>query len=72
VLVPIDQLDDGTGTPVHPDTFVADLAAALTAVATDSEGAARMGEAARRRVEEHFAWDAIGEQTLAVYRSVLG
>ncbi len=72
VLVPIEQLDDGTGTPVHPDRFVADLAAALTAVATDPERAAGMGAAARRRVEEHFAWDAIGERTLEVYRSVLG
>jgi starch synthase len=31
-----------------------------------------MGAAARRRVEDHFAWEAIGERTLEVYRSVLG
>ncbi len=49
-----------------------DLADALSAVATDPERAARMGEAARRRVEDHFAWEAIGERTLEVYRSVLG
>ncbi len=34
-LVPIEQLDDGTGTPVDPDRFVADLAAALTEVVSD-------------------------------------
>lgn len=70
-LVPIEQVTDGTGTPVHPDQFVADLAAALTDLATDPERASRMGVAARRRVEDHFAWEAIGERTLEVYRSVL-
>ena len=72
VLVPIEQVQDGTGTPVDPDRFVADLAQALTAVATDGPRAAAMGVAARRRVEEHFAWEAIAERTVEVYRSVLG
>lgn len=71
LLVPIDQVTDGTGTPVRPDEFVADLASALTALATHPDRAAAMGEASRRRVEEHFAWEAIGERTLEVYRSVL-
>lgn len=71
LLVPIEQVQDGTGTPVHPDTFVADVAAALTALATDPARAAEMGRAARRRVEDHFAWDAIAERTIEVYRSVL-
>src|SRR5690606_23573071 len=35
VLVPIDQAQDGTGTPLDPDRFVADLADALTTVAAD-------------------------------------
>ncbi|MBD8077602.1 glycogen synthase [Cellulosimicrobium arenosum] len=70
-LVPIEQSDDGTGTPLDPDRFVADLAAALTAAVSDGARAAEMGRAARRRVEEHFAWDAIGERTLEVYRAVL-
>lgn len=71
VLVPIEQADDGTGTPLDPDRFVADLADALTRVVADPARAAEMGAAARRRVEEHFAWDAIGERTLEVYRTVL-
>jgi len=71
LLVPIEQADDGTGTPLDPDRFVADLAAALTQVVGDPERAAEMGRAARQRVEDHFAWDAIGERTLEVYRSVL-
>ncbi|NTW41634.1 MAG: glycogen synthase [Cellulomonadaceae bacterium] len=71
LLVPIEQVTDGTGTPVHPDRFVADLAAALTALATDPARSHTMGLASRRRVEDHFAWDAIAERTLEVYRSVL-
>ena len=30
-----------------------------------------MGVAARRRVEEHFSWDAIAERTIEVYETVL-
>lgn len=71
LLVPIEQADDGTGTPLDPDRFVADLAAALTGVAADPERATGMGAAGRRRAEEHFAWSAIGERTMEVYRQVL-
>ena len=67
-LVPIDQVDDGTGTPVDPDTFVSDLARVLTEVVSDSELCRQYGEAGRRRVEEHFAWDAIADRTEALYR----
>ncbi|MBZ2194559.1 glycogen synthase [Occultella gossypii] len=71
LLVPIEQVTDGTGTPVHPDTFVRDLTAALTELTSDPERAARMGAAGRARAQEHFSWAAIGERTLEVYRGVL-
>ncbi|MDR5700067.1 glycogen synthase [Agromyces aerolatus] len=71
VLVPIAQADDGTGTPLDPDRFVADLADALTRVVSDPERAAAMGAAGRRRAEAQFAWDAIAARTLEVYRGVL-
>lgn len=70
-LVPIEQVQDGTGTPVDPDRFVADLSAALTEAVSDPERARAWGVASRTRVEEHFSWDAIAERTLEVYRSVL-
>src|SRR5690625_6979941 len=38
-LVPLAQAQDGTGTPLDPEGFVADLAGALTALATDPERA---------------------------------
>jgi len=71
MLVPIDQVEDGTGTPRHPDTFVANLAAALTALADDPARAATMGAASRRRVEDHFSWDAVATSTREVYAQVL-
>lgn len=70
-LVPIEQADDGTGTPLDPDRFVADLAAALEGVLADPARAAAMGRASRQRVEDRFAWDAIGRRTLDVYAQVL-
>ena len=70
-LVPIEQVTDGTGTPVDADRYVADLAAALTTAVADPDEARRRGEAGRRRAVEHFSWETIAEQTLAVYRSVL-
>ena len=71
LLVPIEQVQDGTGTPIDPARFEADLAERLTTLVTDSEAAKVMGEAARRRVEEHFAWEAIAQRTMDVYNWVL-
>ena len=71
VLVPIEQLADGTGTPVHPERFVADFAAAMTELIEDPQRAERMGKAGRRRAVEQFSWSRIAEDTMAVYRSVL-
>ncbi|MCM3554510.1 glycogen synthase [Janibacter melonis] len=70
-LVPIEQVQDGTGTPVDPDGFVRDLAAALTDAVSDPERARQRGEAGRRRAVEEFSWGSIAERTLEVYGSVL-
>ena len=71
VLVPIEQLGDGSGTPVDPDKFVADLAAAMSKLIKDPQRAATMGLAGRRRAVDHFSWSRIASDTLEVYRSVL-
>ncbi len=71
-LVPIEQVQDGTGTPVDEDRFVADLAAALDEAVADTDRAARMGVAGRRRAVESFSWDTIGDRTVEVYEEVLG
>ncbi len=72
LLVPVTQAADGTGTPVEPDRFVADLAAAITALLDDPDRAAELGRAGRRRVLDHFSWSSIAERTMAVYRRVGG
>ena len=71
LLVPIEQVQDGTGTPIDPARFEADLAERLITLVTDTEAARTMGQAARRRVEEHFAWEAIAQRTMDVYNWVL-
>ncbi|BCJ49267.1 hypothetical protein Asp14428_07420 [Actinoplanes sp. NBRC 14428] len=69
--MPIEQVPDGTGTPVDPDKFVADLAATMRRLIEDPALAARMGLAGRRRAEDKFSWATIAEDTLEVYRSLL-
>jgi alpha-maltose-1-phosphate synthase len=71
LLVPIEQVPDGTGTPLYPDKFVADLAATMTRLITDPARAEQMGLAGRRRAVSQFSWSRIAEDTMAVYRSVL-
>ncbi len=66
-LVPIEQVQDGTGTPTDPDRFVADLAAVLTEVATDPARAREYGEAGRERARTQFSWAAIADETRALY-----
>jgi starch synthase len=70
-LVPIDQAADGTGTPLDPEKYVADLAAALVEATSDADRAAAYGKSGRVRAQEAFGWPAIAEQTLGVYRGVL-
>lgn len=69
-LVPIEQVQDGTGTPVDPDRFVADLAAVLTEVVSDPERARAYGAAGRERAATAFSWQAIADATEALYREV--
>ncbi|MGI4896144.1 MAG: glycogen synthase, partial [Janthinobacterium lividum] len=69
-LVPIEQVSDGTGAPVDPDRFVADLAATLTEATADPERARARGRAGRARAVEEFSWGAIAERTLEVYASL--
>jgi starch synthase len=71
VLVPIDQVADGTGTPADPDRFVRDLATTMTTLLEDPARAKEMGLAGRRRAVQEFSWAQIAAETMAVYRSLL-
>ena len=70
-LVPIEQATDGTGTPLDPERYVADLAAALVDAVSDPDRARERGLAGRRRAQESFSWPAIADQTMEIYRSLL-
>jgi len=70
-LVPIEQLQDGTGTPIDPEQFATDLAERLSDLVMDADKSQQMGRAARKRVEEHFSWTAIADRTMEVYRWAL-
>lgn len=70
-LVPIEQKMDGTGTPLNPEQFHADLAERLTKLLENLELAAKMGKAGRKRAEEHFSWTTIGERTVDFYKQIL-
>ena len=70
LLVPIEQLMDGSGKPLHEAKFVSDLAGALN-TALDARDLAAFGTAGRRRVEQHFSWDSIAETTIDVYRKAI-
>jgi len=70
LLVPIEQLMDGSGKPLDEKKFVADFAAALNQMLANPR-ITEFGAAGRKRVEQHFSWDSIAEQTLSVYRSAI-
>ena len=70
-LVPIEQYDDGSGTPMDPERFVSDLAATLAEVVADPAAARLMGEAGRRRAEADFAWTSIATRTRDIYDRLL-
>jgi starch synthase len=69
--IPEVVVDGETGWLVPPGDPTA-LAGALRSALADSERAHRFGDAGRRRVEAHFSWDRIAEQTLGVYRDAIG
>ncbi len=72
LLVPIEQVADGSGIPLDPARFVADLAERFQILLADPARAREMGLAGRRRAVEHFSWASIGDRTMEVYRQVLG
>ncbi len=69
-LVPFEQ-DPVTSFPLHPDKFARDLAEKLSVLLADPAKAKQFGEAGRKRVEETFAWTAIADQTIELYRALI-
>ena len=69
-LVPF-VADSVTSFPTEPEQFSKDLALRITELLDDTKKAKAMGEAGRKRVEEHFSWTAIAAQTIDLYRGLI-
>jgi glycogen synthase len=71
VLVPVELREDDPMSPVEPDTFERDLAAAVNRLMADAPVRDAMGRAGRLRAVERFGWDAIARQTVDLYESLV-
>jgi starch synthase len=69
-LVPIEQVQDGSGKPLDEAKFVSDFAAALNKM-LESGKLQEFGNAGRKRVEQHFSWDSIAHETIRVYKNAI-
>lgn len=57
-------------TPDHT-RFESDLSAAISELMADPARLEKYGKAGRVRAETHFGWDAVAQQTISLYRSVI-
>ena len=64
-------LKPGGFDPADPAGFASALAEAINRLAHDPDLRKRFGDAGRKRVEAHFSWTAIAEQTLELYAEVI-
>lgn len=69
-LVPIEQVQDGSGVPIDENKFVSDWAAALNQ-ALASNQLEKFGEAGRERAKQEFSWESIATRTIEVYQRAL-
>ncbi|MGH3375434.1 MAG: glycogen synthase [Actinoallomurus sp.] len=71
LLVPIEQVADGSGLPVDPERFVANLASRINALLAEPGRAAAMGKAGRERTISLFSWPRIAERTRELYAGLV-
>lgn len=57
--------------PINPEQTVNELATALMKLVNDPDLRKRMGDAGRRRVQEHYTWEKKGEFIRQIYEKVL-
>jgi glycosyltransferase involved in cell wall biosynthesis len=67
----LDLVVDGETGLLVPPRDVAALRAALERLLGDAELRGRMGEAARKRIREHFSWPAVTDRTIQAYEDAL-
>lgn len=69
-LVPIEQVSDGSGTPLDEKGFVSDWSEALVK-ALESGKLAELGANGRARAVNEFSWESIATRTLDVYKKAM-
>jgi glycosyltransferase involved in cell wall biosynthesis len=70
---PAEYIEDGTGIRVSVasrESFVANIAEAMTQLATDPQLRADMGAKARARVAEYYDWDVLTAQLVKIYQEL--
>ena len=67
----LEVVEDGKTGLLVPPGRPDDLAAALRRVLENPELGRRMGRAGRKRVEDHFSWESVAEQTERVYADAI-
>lgn len=58
--------------PREPALLARDMAGALERLYRDEEERLRIGKAARRRAEEYYLWDRLGDRMAAIYEAAIG
>jgi starch synthase len=69
-LVPVEQAQDGSGTPLDESKFVTDWANAMNS-ALESGNLEKFGKSGRERAVTEFSWESIATRTLEVYAKAL-
>ena len=57
--------------PTSPDATVVELSEALERLYQDKDWRLELGKGARRRAEQEFHWDRLGQRLMEIYRSAL-
>lgn len=70
LLVPFVPAGADNPEPRNPQGYSHDLAKAINELMVAPERRRQMGAAARQRVESHFSWERIAQQTLSYYQSL--
>ena len=69
LLVSFEAAEDAE--PRNPETYAADLAAAVNTLLRAPEKRVQMGAAARKRIEKQFSWTSIARQTMDFYHHLI-
>ncbi|HMQ50861.1 MAG TPA: glycogen synthase [Anaerolineae bacterium] len=70
-LVELEQQRESPFEAVNPDQFSRDLAESINKIVADENLQRAMGQASRKRAEELFSWQAIAQETLALYQTLV-